>query len=293
MDEGSGRPKALLKTGRGWLLAITAAVVGFVIAMVIYGAPWHRSAAWGDVPTWLLAGGAGVTAWLALLQLRDLREWLAKEAIRNDKRDQLLDKQIAEAERRERSERRRVVEGVKVRFSGGVGRVENNSGRPINDITAKVMSKVDRHSLRTPSECGEAAWDGHTWRPVGAKPVSRIETLRPEAACVFVFEGLRGSPDEALVAWFTDDDGFRWQLDEYQHLAESDDENEWVPLRVPQPLAHNAPDAIGSASAGASAALPPQGPAAPGSALPSARRRRLGHRLPGPDDPRARQDGAG
>ena len=98
VDEESGRPKALLKTGRGWLLAITAAVVGFVIAMVIYGAPWHRSAAWGDVPTWLLAGGAGVTAWLALLQLSDLRKQIAGEIKRNEKRDRLLAKQLAEAE---------------------------------------------------------------------------------------------------------------------------------------------------------------------------------------------------
>ena len=34
------------------------------------------------------------------------------------------------------------------------------------------------------------------------------------ATCGFTFDGLRGAPDEALLAWFTDNDGFRWQLDE-------------------------------------------------------------------------------
>lgn len=121
------------------------------------------------------------------------------------------------------------------------------------------MSKIDRHSLATPTACGELTWDGHAWRFLSeSKPVSRFDTLRPEATCGFTFDGLRGTPDEALLAWFTDDDGFRWQLDEYQHLAESDDENEWVPVKVPQPLPQNAPDAIGSTSASASAA-----PAAP------------------------------
>lgn len=153
---------------------------------------------------WLAVAGAAATAWIALQQLSD----------RNRKRDELMDKQIAEAERREKSERRRLVEGVEVEFNGRFGRVVNRSKRPINDITCKVMSKVDRHSLDTPAACGEGTWDGHAWRFLSeAKPVSRFETLRTEATCIFTFDKLRGTPDAALVVWFTDDDGFRWQLD--------------------------------------------------------------------------------
>lgn len=249
MNEESGKPKALLKTGRDWMLAITAAGVGFVVAMVIYGTPWHLRAAWGDVPTWLLAAGAVAAAWLALLQLGDLRDWLKREAVRNDKRDQLLDRQIAEADRRAVSERRRLVEGVEVQFNGrNTSRVMNSSGRPINDITTKVMSKIDRHSLAIPAACGELVGDGRGWRYLpGAKPVTRFETVRPGAICGFTFDERPGTPDEALVAWFTDDDGFRWQLDEYQHLVESDDENEYLPVRTPQALPQTAPDALGSA----------------------------------------------
>jgi hypothetical protein len=126
--------------------------------------------------------------------------------------------------------------------------VVNKSGRPINDIAAKVMSKVDRHSLAIPDACGELLSDGHAWRfRDDAKPVSRFETLRPDATCGFTFDGLSGTPDEALVSWYTDNDGFRWQLDEYQHLVDSDDENEYMPAGTPQRLPEGAPDATGSA----------------------------------------------
>jgi hypothetical protein len=56
-----------------------------------------------------------------------------------------------------------------------------------------------------------------------------IKTLRPESACTFAFEGLPQAPDEALVAWFTDDAGFRWQLDEFLHLVPAGDDDEYLP----------------------------------------------------------------
>lgn len=173
MNEERERPKPLLKDWRVRGVAAAGVVAGFLIGLVIFGAPWHLPSAWGDIPTWLLAAGASAAAWIALLQLSDLRRQIAEDAERNRKRDQLLDKQIAEAERRERSERRRLVQGVEVRFNGRTGNVVNNSGRPINDITTKVMSKVDRHSLAIPEKCGQLFDDGHAWRyGKDAKPVS-------------------------------------------------------------------------------------------------------------------------
>jgi hypothetical protein len=45
--------------------------------MLIFGKPWHLPPAWGDIPTWFLAVGAGITAWLAGLafqkQSREVR----------------------------------------------------------------------------------------------------------------------------------------------------------------------------------------------------------------------------
>ena len=238
MNEENENPKRLLKDRRVWGAAATAAVAGFLIAMVIFGEPWHQRPAWGDAPTWLLAAGAAVAALLALLQLRDLREWMAKEAVRNSKRDQLLDKQLAEAERRAKSERRQLVEDVEVKFNGKTGYVADNSKRPINDVTCKVMSKVDRNSMASPDACGEVVpgAGGAGWMFVpGAKQTSRFETLRPGARCGFSFGESYRDPDQVLVAWFTDDDGFRWQLDAYGHLMESDDESSYLPLNRPRP----------------------------------------------------------
>jgi hypothetical protein len=135
-----------------------------------------------------------------------------------------------------------------VKFSVHTCRVLNKSGRPINDITAKVMSKVDRHSLAIPDACGELLWDGHAWRDGDdTKAVSRYQMLLPGATCGLTFDRLLGTPDEALVSWFTDDDGFRWQLDQYHHLTESEDESVYLPLKTPRPLPRpQAPDPASS-----------------------------------------------
>ena len=100
MNEGSEEPKPLRKDWRVRGVAITAAAIGFLIGLVVFGTPWRLPPAWGDIPTWLLAVGAGATAWIALQQLSDLRTEIAKEAERNRKRDKLLDRQIKESEQR-------------------------------------------------------------------------------------------------------------------------------------------------------------------------------------------------
>ncbi len=146
-----------------------------------------------------------------------------------EKRDRLLDKQLAEAEAREGFERRRQAEGVKVGYSGKTtGRVENDSPRPISDVTCKIMSKTGRRSVAVPVSSGELGRTlvGRMFVP-DAKPIDRVETLRPTAVAGFTFPDLarkqgddkdlydEGDPDEdrdldqVLVAWFTDDAGFR------------------------------------------------------------------------------------
>ena len=130
-----------------WSLIIIAAVVGFLIGMVFFRKPWNLPPAWGDMPTWLLAGLAAAAGWVGFVQLAILRRQIAEEIDRNEKRYRLLDKQLDEAERRARSEQRQLVEDVEVKFTGKTGDVVNNSKRPINDVTCKIMSKVDRVSL--------------------------------------------------------------------------------------------------------------------------------------------------
>lgn len=169
------------------------------------------------------------------LQAEDLRESIKerqREAKLSARRDQLLDKQLAEAEAREESERRRLVEDVEVLFTGTTGYVENNSRRPIKNVTCKVMSNVDRHTLVTADACGlvDRGPGGQGWIFLpGAKNVPAFETLRPGSRCAFSFKDLKTEPDQVLVAWLTDDAGHRWQLDQYLHLVRSDDESEYLP----------------------------------------------------------------
>jgi hypothetical protein len=131
--------------------------------LLIFRWPGNLPPAWGDLATWLLVVLAAAAGWVGFAQFAILRTQIAEEAERNRKRDELMDRQIAEADRRERSERRRLVEGVEVIFTGATGYTDNNSKRPINDITCKVMSK-DRSGK--PGVLAAAMW----WILTAAKP---------------------------------------------------------------------------------------------------------------------------
>lgn len=229
------RKKPLLKDLRVCGLIAGGVLFGFVVALLIFGSPWHLPPNWGDIPTWLLVALAGAAGWVGFAQLSDLRQQITDDARRNVKRDQLMDKQLDEAERREEADLRRLVEDVTLLSTGGAGDVVNKSKRPLFDITCKVMSKVDRHTLATPAESGEmTVFSDNTVFLTSTKPVSRIETLRAPGRCSFIFKDLKPEHDHVTVAWFTDDAGFRWQLDEYQHLVRSDDESEYLPS-TPRP----------------------------------------------------------
>lgn len=204
-------------------------LAGFLIGLLIFGAPWHLPADWGDVPTWLVALFALIAGWVGLYQLRILREQFSEEVNLNAKRDELMDNWLTEAQRRSISERRTQAQDVVVHRTGpDMGIVENNSRRPISRITCKVMSNVDQHPLKLPDECGESfhlasgpaamKYSVPEW-----KPLQEFGMLRPDASCAFSFSGLTREPDQVLVAWFNDDAGFRWQLDEYLHLVEVKD----------------------------------------------------------------------
>src|ERR1700733_1572495 len=46
--------------------AVSGALVGFLLAMLIFGQPWHLPPNWGDIPTWLAtiaATAAGIVAY--------------------------------------------------------------------------------------------------------------------------------------------------------------------------------------------------------------------------------------
>lgn len=205
-------------------------LAGFLIGLLMFGEPWHLKPDWGDIPTWLLftLGLPG------LYQLSVFVQTNAEEARRNIKRDELLDRQLAEAADRAVTDRRRLAEDIEVSLKGAAAVVTNNSRRPISDVTCAYMSSVDRKTLASPRECGILAGGPDLGgRQIDAfidvKPVSRLARLRPGSRCAFTFEkGLKIEPDFVLVAWFTDDAGFRWQLDEDLRLVPAGDESEYL-----------------------------------------------------------------
>ena len=121
VNEQGEKPKPLRKDGRVWNVAIVALLVGILIGTAVVRKVWNLPPNWGDIPTWLAVAGAAAAAWIALQQLSDLRGQVADESERNRKRDLLVDKQLAEAERRAKSERRQLVEGVELIFPGQAG----------------------------------------------------------------------------------------------------------------------------------------------------------------------------
>jgi hypothetical protein len=212
------------------LVAIAGAgcfIAGFLLALVIFGAPWHLPPDWGDIPTWILAIFAIVAGGVGYGQLRLLKRQVDEDRRLNVKRDELFDRQLA-AELRKQAED---VEVTWVPQGGGViGVVENNSRRPVSSIACKIVSSVDRQVLKLPTESGErsAARTVELFAP-DMKPLQVFGLLRPQSGCIFVFANVAREPDQVVVAWFTDDAGFRWQLDEYRHLVPAAEEDEYLP----------------------------------------------------------------
>jgi hypothetical protein len=221
-------PLVKLETVARWLKddrAIAAGaglIAGFLIALLIFGKPWHLPPAWGDVPTWLAAFFAGIAGIAAVTQLGMLRRQLSDEVTRNVTRDKLMDRQLAEAERRAEADLRRQAEDIEVTWLraaiGGVGYVTtgivtDKSRRPISRISCRVMSKVDGAALKLPHESGFMPFvqgDAHNGVLVEKKPLQEFAVLGPNAACGFAFKDLpptvaasRLSSEASAIAWST------------------------------------------------------------------------------------------
>jgi hypothetical protein len=134
---------------------------GFLLGMLIFGAPWHLPANWGDVPTWLLVALGVLAGATGLYQFSVFVRNNAEETTRNIKRDDLLDRQLAEANSRALSEQRRQAEDVEADWVAGaaleggyMAHVTNNSRRPVTNITCRIMSTVDWHTMKKPNSSG-------------------------------------------------------------------------------------------------------------------------------------------
>jgi hypothetical protein len=220
-------PGSWLKDSRVLTTIGLAATAGFGAGLLIFGQPWHLPPNYGDVPTWLAVLFAAIAGWIGLSQLGMLREQIAEEAKRNEKRDKLLDRQLEEAEARSVAARRSQAEGIKVRLAWDSSNcrvwISNDSPRPVTDVACLLVQKGIKTVVHTPDMSGVALRLGNRlvdppYVP-GTASDPRVRALAPEQSAVFHFDSPNRSEDEIFAVWFTDDAGFRWQLDEFQHLA--------------------------------------------------------------------------
>jgi hypothetical protein len=143
------------KDWRVIVLAICCATVGFVAAAVLFGAPWHLTPAWGDIPTWLAFIAASVAGGVALTQLSQQQQQITEESVRNVQRDKLLSTQLTEAQERMNAYRRQQAEQVILTSLGvrhnpdgslgwtGVCEIANDSRRPIRAVTCRMLINGD------------------------------------------------------------------------------------------------------------------------------------------------------
>ena len=105
-------PQPWIKDRRVIAFGIACALGGFLLALLIFGEPWHLPPDWGDIPTWLTAVVGGVPAWFVLGQLQQQAKVIKDEFERNVDRDRLLDGQLRELADREASRQREQVERI-------------------------------------------------------------------------------------------------------------------------------------------------------------------------------------
>jgi hypothetical protein len=162
-----------LKDRRVVVFGIGCTLVGFLLALLIFGKPWQLPPNWGDIPTWLAVPVASVGGWIALVQLRQQQDVIASDIERSQKRDELLDRQLRELDDRERSRQREQAEQVNltpwlVRLpkpaedpgadgkTGATGRrkdeksgsclVTNESRRPVRHVACRLI--LDGREIR-------------------------------------------------------------------------------------------------------------------------------------------------
>jgi hypothetical protein len=193
-----------------------AAALGFLVAAGIFGRPWHLSLSWGDIPTWLAVVAAAVAGWAAIRQLRNQQRQISDEAARGAKRDELLDRQL-ETTRRHQAEKVEVrsdLQGPPKAY------VYNGSPRPITRITCKILSTYHKNVLAKTEQC-EIEGSGKVHRG------PYLMRILPGQTGVFSLSELRetarSDPEPTATAYFRDDAGLRWHLDQFLHLVRVDD----------------------------------------------------------------------
>ena len=219
-------------------------LAGFVVGLLVFGEPWHLPPAWGDVPTWLLVVLAAAAGWVGFVQLGILRDQIAEEARRNAKRDELLDRQIAEAEQRSLTYERQQAEAVEIKATHSMARiagsdpptshhvhgaeVSNESRRPIRNVACRIRPEPG-DALQAAEKVGVfVEWAGEKRAFPSSREGVHIQLLRAGETGGFIFTGSKDEyPMASFTVRFTDDAGLHWQIDPDLHLEKLPNRDDW------------------------------------------------------------------
>lgn len=226
---------------------VLAATIGYVAgaaSTIFVFAPFHARPNLGDVPTWLAVFIAATGGYVALRQLREQQGQFAAEARRNEKRDILLDTQLAEAAERASSHRRQQAEKIDLKRGivrpgrDSLAHVTNGSSRPIRNVACRLYLddravmprsfKVAQHPLV------DGAWlkrkQSPIFHPAGYDMDLVNGLYRDQLAGEIIRIGFPGPTKSdsniKFLVRFIDDSGARWQLDENMHL-EAPPDSDW------------------------------------------------------------------
>jgi hypothetical protein len=226
---------------------VIAVTIGYVVgaaSTIFIFAPFHVRPDLGDVPTWLAVVIAAIGGYVALRQLREQQGQFAEEARRNEKRDILLDTQLAEAAERANSHRRQQAEKITLKRDvirpgrDSLAHVTNGSSRPIRNVACRLYLD-DRAVMPCSLKVGQRPLSDGAWlkrnRSVVFLPAGDDMDLinglyRDQLAgeiIRFIFPGpTKPDSNTKFLVRFVDDAGARWQLDENMHL-EAPPDGDW------------------------------------------------------------------
>jgi hypothetical protein len=153
----------------------------------------------GDFPAWLLVIGAGITAWVALLQFtRQTRQLERQQA---DKIAVL--RRLGEAYPPNAGE-----------FPAHVVDVANESQRPIRNVTALIEPEPGKHPYPPTQVVLTAVGQGGQRHERDRRDDSSIPLVRPRVIVTFTFPVTDQFTEPRVTVKFTDDAGLHWEIDE-------------------------------------------------------------------------------
>ena len=178
---------------------------------------------WGDVPTWLAVAAASFAGWIALRQLRQQQEDIARQT-------RQLERQQADMIDLLLRTSTVIPPGIDLPAAGKPGHkrcymaeVTNRSTRPIREVICWL--DIGNNQKAVASKVGEFAQYGIASSASGAAylgkdGLNRAYLIRAGQTFGFAFPFAASDyPDACVSLTFTDDSGLTWGIDPDLHLA--------------------------------------------------------------------------